>query len=552
MGLGVLEDTKLPHVPGTVILDDGVLPDSFEVTGALKHAKGKNGGHIVLNPQPSDDPNDPLNWPLWKRDCLFLIHAFGFVCTAAVPSSLLAAATEVLADTFDVSITKITQLTGFMLLAVGSSGLFVSVLARLFGKRPQFVFASFMCLIGTVIGASAENYNTLLAGRMIQGLGACAYESMLVAIVGDLYFVHERGLRVAFFNFCFASLNAIGSLIAGPITTKYGWRYMFYIYIPFIGLQVLLVVFGATETSFQRNHLFETDIAADVDYDDLARKEAGETKVVASDDQVENCNNTATSAVPPKKTYWQYIAFYHGRQSHDNPIKLFLRPFAICLNPAIIWINLIGSLPIASVALSNFTTAQMYGPPPYNLNPTQLGYMFVGPLVGPLLVTALFLVASDPLALWMARRNNGVFEPEFRLPMALIVGGSLMAIGIFGWGNLYEAGDTPVVGSVILAFYTGGMSALNIASGAYTVDAYREVSVELVIIVMVVKNFLFFGLSYFFNNAVAARGPAFMFNIVGGIVLFGVVILGIPVYMFGKRIRGWWCRAHILKKLHLE
>lgn len=119
--------------------------------------------------------------------------------------------------------------------------------------------------------------------------------------------------------------------------------------------------------------------------------------------------------------------------------------------------------------------------------------------------------------------------------MALIVGGVLMAIGIFGWGNLYEAGDTPVVGSVILAFYTGGMSALNIASGAYTVDAYREISVELVIIVMVVKNFLFFGLSYFFNNAVAARGPAFMFNIVGGIVLFGVVILGIPVYMFGKR-----------------
>lgn len=277
------------------------------------------------------------NWPLWKRDCLFLIHAFGFVCTAAVPSSLLAAATEVLAETFETSITKITQLTGFMLLAVGSAGLFVSVLSRLFGKRPQFVFASFMCLIGTIVGAAAENYNTLLAGRLIQGLGACAYESMLVAIVGDLYFVHERGLRVAFFNFCFASLNAIGSLIAGPITTKYGWRYMFYIYIPFIGLQVLLVVFCATETTFQRNHLFETDIVADIDYDDLARKEAGETKVDPAD-QVENTNTTAGSAIPPKKTYWQYIAFYHGRQSHDSPIKLFLRPFAICLNPAIIWV----------------------------------------------------------------------------------------------------------------------------------------------------------------------------------------------------------------------
>jgi len=120
--------------------------------------------------------------------------------------------------------------------------------------------------------------------------------------------------------------------------------------------------------------------------------------------------------------------------------------------------------------------------------------------------------------------------------MALTIGGVLMAIGIFGWGNLYEAGkQPPVVGAVILGFYAAGMSALNIASGTYTVDAYRDLSVELVIIVMVVKNFLFYGVSYFFNDAVAARGPAFVFNIVGAVVLFGVVILGIPVYLYGKR-----------------
>jgi hypothetical protein len=27
----------------------------------------KERGNIVLVPQPSDDPNDPLNWPNWKR-----------------------------------------------------------------------------------------------------------------------------------------------------------------------------------------------------------------------------------------------------------------------------------------------------------------------------------------------------------------------------------------------------------------------------------------------------------------------------------------------------
>lgn len=74
--------------------------------------------------------------------------------------------------------------------------MFVSVLSRLYGKRPQFVFAFLMCLL--VVGAVAKDHNTLLAGRMIQSLGACAYESLIIAIVGDLYFVHERGLRIAF------------------------------------------------------------------------------------------------------------------------------------------------------------------------------------------------------------------------------------------------------------------------------------------------------------------------------------------------------------------
>lgn len=61
MGLGVVEDRKLNHVPGTVILDDGVSNiELAQVTGGLKHAKGKTNNHIVLVPQPSNDPNDPL------------------------------------------------------------------------------------------------------------------------------------------------------------------------------------------------------------------------------------------------------------------------------------------------------------------------------------------------------------------------------------------------------------------------------------------------------------------------------------------------------------
>lgn len=71
MGLGILDDKYLDHVPGTSVFSDdanAVALKTYEgiELDQLKHAKGKNA-HIVLVPQPSDDPNDPLNWPQWKK-----------------------------------------------------------------------------------------------------------------------------------------------------------------------------------------------------------------------------------------------------------------------------------------------------------------------------------------------------------------------------------------------------------------------------------------------------------------------------------------------------
>ena len=50
----------MEHVPGTVLLDDQSA-HAEDVAGGLKHGTGRDT-HIVLSPQPSEDPNDPLNW----------------------------------------------------------------------------------------------------------------------------------------------------------------------------------------------------------------------------------------------------------------------------------------------------------------------------------------------------------------------------------------------------------------------------------------------------------------------------------------------------------
>lgn len=71
MGLGILEDSKLERVPGTSPLNDS--GSDVEDLGLDKvHLKHDQTGKVVLIPQPSDSPNDPYNWPKWKKEMFML------------------------------------------------------------------------------------------------------------------------------------------------------------------------------------------------------------------------------------------------------------------------------------------------------------------------------------------------------------------------------------------------------------------------------------------------------------------------------------------------
>jgi hypothetical protein len=59
MGFGVLDAPNYPHAPGTTKLNDVVDSEKLE---AWDYEEPKKRGDIVLQPQPSDFPNDPLNW----------------------------------------------------------------------------------------------------------------------------------------------------------------------------------------------------------------------------------------------------------------------------------------------------------------------------------------------------------------------------------------------------------------------------------------------------------------------------------------------------------
>jgi MFS family permease len=191
MGLGVLEDRAMEHVPGTTqYYDDPERPQyaADGVTGLKMDTSGPVP--IILVPQPSDDPNDPLNWPLWKRDLITLILSLTAIFGTAL-GPILAANTITLSLWLKVKFTKVALLTGYFLLGVGVGGFFFVPSSRIWGKRHAFLIGT-MILIGTSAwgGATGHNYKSLLWARIIQGIGAAPFEALVNATVGDLYFVH--------------------------------------------------------------------------------------------------------------------------------------------------------------------------------------------------------------------------------------------------------------------------------------------------------------------------------------------------------------------------
>ena len=79
MGWGVLESSRAACPRGTSRV--GIKDTSDDKVQELDTSK--RAGGVVFAPQPSDDPNDPLNWTLkWKCLHLFVL-CFGSAVTNA-------------------------------------------------------------------------------------------------------------------------------------------------------------------------------------------------------------------------------------------------------------------------------------------------------------------------------------------------------------------------------------------------------------------------------------------------------------------------------------
>ena len=521
---GILEDSHLPHVPGTVILNEEAA-HSERITRALRHGKGRNAG-VVLAPQPSEDPNDPLNWSNTKKITIVTIQALGVILYAGTVGPLLNAGLSTISNDFGVPIGDITVISGYQLLVAGCFGPPVCAFSRKYGKRPLFVLSSILGVVGTIIGSVSNSLDSLLAARIVQGFAIAAYESLVITVIGDLFFVHERGLYASIVNFLICGISNFSSVITGTIVTNLGWKYLFHILNAFVALQLILLFLFCPETSYVRDKQYDTDEIADVDFEKLGEAEHRDEleKTVISGSRV--------TALPAPKTFRQELAIFTGVYTDENLLQLTIGSFAVWTNVAAAWVIIaVGGSTVLFVAVA-FVLAQIFTLPPYNLNASGVGYLSLGPFVGAIIGSLIMGFVLDPLIKWFSRRNVGTYEPEYRL--VVMLGGLLMGGGLIAWGYMAEHGVNLYVCATVHGIVLVGVVSICTAATAYALDAYRDMSNEIFIAIMLFKNVVLYGFSEFVNDWTASVGPFVVYSVFGGIGL-AIVLAAIPIYVFGKK-----------------
>lgn len=307
-----------------------------------------------------------------------------------------------MAEEIDVTLTKVVLVSGYNLLAAGCSGPFVCAFSRKYGKRPVFLVSTLFDIIGTAIGQSKISYNYLLAARIIQGFSTSAFESLIVAAVGDMYFVHQRGLRISFINFILNSASSLASIICGQVFQSLGWLWLFHMFQIFLVVQFILMFLFCPETTYIRDIRYETDVVQNEKLEELATMEQEHKEHVVEPGQVERTD------VPKKKTFVQELAVWTGVYSRDSLFKYLLGPFLTLLNPAACYAVIASGLLNSWYVGSAIIMAGIFSGPPWHFNAAQIGYLGAGPFIGGMigsLVTGFF---GDHVIKYMTRRNKGV------------------------------------------------------------------------------------------------------------------------------------------------
>ena len=121
------------------------------------------------------------------------------------------------------------------LLTQTSTTVIFGKLADLYGRKPMLLVGIAVFLLGSILCGVAWSMPSLIAFRLVQGIGAGAIQPVCLTVVGDLYPARERGKVQGYLASVWGVSSVLGPLAGGLIIRHLSWSWIFWINLP-IGL----------------------------------------------------------------------------------------------------------------------------------------------------------------------------------------------------------------------------------------------------------------------------------------------------------------------------
>jgi EmrB/QacA subfamily drug resistance transporter len=175
---------------------------------------------------------------------------------AALDQTVVSTAIRTIADDLNGYDLQAWATTAFLITSTIATPLY-GKLSDMYGRRPFFLFAITVFVLGSLLCTFAWSMYSLAAFRAVQGIGAGGLMSMALAIIADIVPPRERSKYQGYFMAVFGSSSVLGPVIGGALSGQAsilgvaGWRWIFLVNVP-LGILALAVVFRVLHLPHQR------------------------------------------------------------------------------------------------------------------------------------------------------------------------------------------------------------------------------------------------------------------------------------------------------------
>ncbi|KAL2787798.1 major facilitator superfamily domain-containing protein [Aspergillus keveii] len=534
--------TEVQHYEPQTTDSNGTPPPGTFLLIHDDDGDSRNVRSVVLNPVPSSDPNEPLNWSTARKACNFTL-ALAVTALIFTALSIQAIFWQLMVVDLGVTYTQLNQAmsVNFVGLSVGCV-LFIP-LAKKFGRRPVYLVSTALMLVTSFWSSKLTSLAELYATNLLQGLAGATNESIVQITIADLFFVHHRGGM----NALYMTMVMIGSFLApmaaGAQATRQGWQASYRT----LGI-CNAVLFGLFVCFYEETKYTPiiTGVSSREVLDDTAALAIDSIKADREPD-VERLPSgrpdTETNAgsfhheldhTIPLKTWRQRLALV--TYTPETIWPYFYRPFIVLATfPAVLFCAMQYACGVAWLTIMSSVISLVFPMPPYLFTPEQIGYMSLGPFIGNLIGSFYGGFIGDWSIMYFARRNKGYYEPEMRLyilhlPALSLAGGLIMFGATIARGMHWI---WPSIGGALFGF---GLGSVSDAALTLVIDSYRDITGDAFTGVAFLRNAISIGIPFAITPWMQRSGPQNMF-IACGFISLAITLTIIPMIVYGKKIR---------------